>query len=91
MAWDSGVDALTATWAFQDEPGRVNVIDYYGQGLQHYVEWLNGHHYSIGVDWVPYDARVREFGSGRTRIEAMLALGRKPASTPLGRQRCAPL
>jgi phage terminase large subunit len=31
---------------------------------------------------VPHDARVREFGSGRTRIEAMLSLGRKPRVVP---------
>jgi hypothetical protein len=60
------------------------VCDYYessGQGLQHYVEWLNDNNYR-GVDWVPHDARVREFGSGRTRIEAMLKLGRKPRVVP---------
>jgi hypothetical protein len=83
-AWDLGVDDPTAIWVFQVEPGRVNVIDFYessGQGLQHYVEWLNENNYR-GVDWVPHDARVREFGSGRTRIEAMLKLGRKPRVVP---------
>lgn len=79
-AWDLGVDDPTAIFVFQVEPGRVNVIDYYessGQGLKHYVNWLNDRNYR-GIDWVPHDARVRKFGSGRTRIEAMLSHGRKP-------------
>jgi hypothetical protein len=83
-AWDLGVDDPTAIWVFQVEPGRVNAIDYYessGHGLSHYVDWLNENNYR-GVDWVPHDARVREFGSGRTRIEAMLKLGRKPRLVP---------
>lgn len=80
-AWDLGVDDPTAIWVFQVEPGRVNVIDYYessGYGLEHYVDWLNDNNYRKCIDWVPHDARVREFGSGRTRIESMLRLGRKP-------------
>jgi hypothetical protein len=83
-SWDLGVDDPTAIWVFQVEPGRVNVIDYYessGQGLKHYVDWLNERNYR-GVDWVPHDARVRELGSGRTRIETLLKLGRRPRVVP---------
>lgn len=33
-----------------------------------------------GTDWVPHDAKMRELGSpgGRTRIETLITLGRKP-------------
>ena len=83
-AWDLGIDEPCAIWCFQIEPGRVNVVDYYkssGHGLDHYVEWLNENGYR-GVDWVPHDARIREFSTGRTRLEYMLALGRKPRVVP---------
>jgi phage terminase large subunit len=84
-AWDIGVDDPCAIWVFQVEPGRVNVIDYYessGHGLPHYVEWLEQHGYSGGVDWWPHDGRVQEFGSGRTRAETMMSLNRYPRIVP---------
>jgi hypothetical protein len=59
-----------------------HVIDYYessGHGLPHYVEWLEQHGYCGGVDWWPHDGRVQEFGSGRTRAEIMISLGRQSA------------
>jgi phage terminase large subunit len=83
-AWDIGIDDPCAIWCFQIEPGRVNVVDYYessGHGLGHYVQWLeeNG---CRGMDWVSHDARIREFSTGLTRLEHMLALGRKPRIVP---------
>ncbi len=60
------------------------LVDYYensGHGAQHYCEWLNDRGYH-GVDFVPHDARVREFGSGRTRVETLRMLGRKPRLVP---------
>jgi phage terminase large subunit len=62
-----------------------HVIDYYessGHGLPHYVEWLEPHGYCGGVDWWPHDGRVQEFGSGRTRAEIMMSLGRNPRIVP---------
>ena len=78
-AWDLAIDDPTGIWAFQVEPGRVNVVDYYessGQGMAHYVDWLNERGYR-GIDILPTDARAREFSSGRTRIETLLGMGRK--------------
>jgi phage terminase large subunit len=80
-AWDLGIDDPTAIWVFQVEPGRVNVIDYYessGYGLGHYVEWLSDNGYRGGVDYVPHDARQRDWGSGRARLEVMIEKGRNP-------------
>jgi hypothetical protein len=62
-----------------------HVIDYYessGHGLPHYVEWLEQHGYCGGVDWWPHGGRVQEFGSGRTRAEIMISLGRNPRIVP---------
>jgi phage terminase large subunit len=83
-AWDLGVDDATAIWCFQMQPGRLHLVDYYENsqhGADHYCTWLNERGYH-GVDWVPHDARVREFSSGRTRIEALRSMGRKPRLVP---------
>jgi len=81
-AWDLGVGDSTAIWFFQVLAGGLNVVDYYaatGYGADHYVGVLNERGYAYGHDFVPHDARVREWGSnGRTRIETLKGLKRKP-------------
>jgi phage terminase large subunit len=79
-AWDLGVSDSTAIWCFQVNGPELQIVDYYeasGHGAEHYCEWLNEQKYR-GVDWVPHDARVREWGSGRSRLETLRMLGRKP-------------
>ena len=89
-AWDLGMHDDTAIWWFQAQGSQLVVLDFYaasGMGVEHYAEvieqrerqhgWLNG------CDYVPHDAKVREFGSGRTRVETMQALGLRPMLVPL--------
>ena len=45
---------------------------------EHYAGLIRAKAYLRGDDFVPPDARVREFASGRTRLETMLALGLNP-------------
>ena len=84
-AWDLGVGDDTSIWWFSVRGGQVYVYDHYassGVGLEHYVDviskresergWLHG------VDWVPHDAKVKEWGSGRTRVETMQYMGLNP-------------
>jgi phage terminase large subunit len=85
-AWDLGIDDSMAIWCFQIAPGVLHVVDYYessGHGFEHYCQWLDDRSYH-GIDWVPHDARMRELGApgGRTRIESLVALGRKPKIVP---------
>ncbi|CAB4147916.1 hypothetical protein UFOVP1020_47 [uncultured Caudovirales phage] len=80
-AWDLGVRDATAIWFFQILAGGINVVDYYeatGVGLDHYAEILRAKRYFTGKCLVPHDAKVKEWGSGRTRIEQMEALGLQP-------------
>jgi phage terminase large subunit len=88
-AWDLGVRDATAIWFFQQLAGGLNVVDFYegsGVGLDHYNQiireraQLQG--YGIGECHVPHDAKVKEWGSGRTRIEQMEALGLRPVLVP---------
>ena len=89
-AWDLGVRDDTAIFWWQNVGGQLFVLDCYsasGHGLDHYVEviedrhrrngWLHGH------DYVPHDAKVKEFGTGKTRVETMRTLGLSPLLVPL--------
>lgn len=85
-AWDLGIGDSTAIWFFQVVGSEIRVVDFYeshGQGLPHYASMLASKGYSYGVDWVPHDAKVRELGTGRTRVETLQALGRKPQVVPM--------
>lgn len=77
--WDLGVGDATAIWFFQTlSTGEVRVIDYYenkGVGLQHYAGVIAGKPYAYGIHWGPHDIAVREFTTGRARIEVARDLG----------------
>jgi hypothetical protein len=84
-AWDLGVGDSTAIWFFQVSGSEVRVIDHYenhGQGLPHYVSVLESKGYRYGDDWLPHDAKVRELGTGRTRVETLINLKRRPRIVP---------
>lgn len=90
-AWDLGVGDSTAIWFFQVHLGEVRVIDFYeaqGYSVEHYVEVLRDRGYAYGNDYVPHDAKVREWtnagpgGVAKTRIETMLQFKRKPVLVP---------
>ncbi len=84
-AWDLGIGDSTAIWFFQVSGREIRVIDHYeanNQGLPHYASVLQAKGYRYGDDWVPHDAKVRELGTGRTRVETLTALGRKPRVIP---------
>jgi len=77
-AWDLGVRDATAIWFFQVLHGGLHIVDYYeasGVGLDHYAETLRQKRYPSGTCFVPHDAEVKEWGSGRTRLEQMQQLG----------------
>lgn len=84
-AWDLGIGDSTAIWFFQVAGGEVRIIDHYeahSHGLPHYASVLEAKGYKYGDDWVPHDARVRELGTGRTRVETLQMLGRNPKLVP---------
>jgi phage terminase large subunit len=88
-AWDIGVRDDTSIWWFQVVAGQVFILDCYsanGAGVEHYAEVVaqrrDKHGWVDGTDFVPHDARVKEWGTGRTRVETMQALGLKPEIVP---------
>ena len=77
-AWDLGVGDATSIIFWQQHGFQVRVIDCYeasGEGLPHYAGILQQKGYIYGTHWAPHDIRVREIGSGRSRIETAASLG----------------
>ena len=84
-AWDLGIGDDTSIWWFQPRGAQLAVLDHYassGAGLEHFAEVIERKHaergWLHGTDYVPHDAKVRELGTGRTRVETMMALGLRP-------------
>lgn len=89
-AWDIGVRDDTSIWWFQVVGAQVFILDCYsasGVGVDHYAEVIEQrrkeHGWTDGIDFVPHDARVKEWGTGRTRVETMQGLGLHPQVVPL--------
>lgn len=83
--WDLGVGDATAIWFAQTVASEIRLIDYYeavGEGLPHYAHLLESKGYNYGKHWAPHDIQVREFGSGRSRIEVARQLGIKFRMVP---------
>ena len=79
-AWDIGVRDSTTIIFFQSIGQTVRIIDCYEnskEGIEHYVSVLENKPYSYGTHIAPHDIRVREWGSGITRIEKARQLGVK--------------
>jgi len=79
-AWDLGVRDSTTIIFFQTIGQTVRIIDYYEnskEGIEHYVSVLESKPYSYGKHIAPHDIKVREWGSGITRLEKARQLGVK--------------
>ena len=88
-AWDLGIGDDTSIWHFQVVGSQIFVLHHMassGMSLERWVDRLKavGEQYGwrAGTDYVPHDAKVREFTSGRTRVETMQAMGLRPALVP---------
>jgi hypothetical protein len=77
-AWDLGMNDATAIWFYQIIGREIHLIDYYeasGEGLSHYAAELEKRGYNYGKHYAPHDIRVRELGSGKSRLETAEKLG----------------
>src|SRR5262245_15242619 len=84
-AWDLGVGDSTAIWFWHRVTGKIYRVGYYensGEGLPHYVDVLKQYQSRFGFQYgdhvVPHDAKVKEWGSSRTRLEEMFSAGLRP-------------
>lgn len=86
-AWDLGKGANMAVWCFQVvSRNEIRIVDHvegqHSDGIPQLVSKLKAKGYRYGDDWVPHDAKVPEIGTGKTRVETLVALGRKPRVVP---------
>ncbi|RPH76000.1 hypothetical protein EHM76_00165 [bacterium] len=88
-AWDLGVRDDTAIIWFQSVGAQLFVFDVYaasGVGLEHFRDVIEQRErergWRHGDDWVPHDAKIKEWGTGRTRVETMQSMGLRPILVP---------
>lgn len=79
-AWDIGIADSVAIGFVQVYGEEIRMIDYYensGEGMLHYLKVLRDKPYLYGKHFGPHDLAVREFTSGKSRLEVAAALGLK--------------
>lgn len=79
-AWDLGMDDSTAIGFYQIIGNEVRMIDYFedrGYGLDYYYKKLQEKGYIYDCHYLPHDIKVRELGTGRSRLEVLQSLGMK--------------
>ena len=80
--WDIGVKDDTSVIQFQVINGQINILKAYtnnGVGVKEHVEKLSKEGWDFsGRAYVPHDAKVKEWGSSRTRMESIQQLGLQP-------------
>ena len=79
-SWDIGVNDEGVVLLWQIYDGYIYLIDEYhatGEGVEHYLEILTqlGVAGDIKRHIFPHDIAVKEWGSGRTRVETLNSLG----------------
>lgn len=84
--WDLGKGANMAIWLFQVSGNQIRVIGCiegaHDEVIPDCVAKLEKLPYKWGNDYVPHDAKAIELGTGKTRVERLKALGRKPVLVP---------
>jgi phage terminase large subunit len=88
--WDIGIRNDTSIWWFQVYGSQVLILDNYtlaNMSVEHFRDEIFKRHeerrWKHGTDYVPHDAKIREWGTGRTRVETMRQLDLNPALVPL--------
>jgi hypothetical protein len=89
-AWDLGVRDDTCVIWFQAHGGQLLILDVMAGsqvGVEYHRDEIFKRHaqrgWIHGNDYVPHDAKVKEFGSGRTRVETMQTMDLSPFLVPL--------
>lgn len=76
--WDLGVNDTTAIWFTQQVGNEIRLIDFIedsGKGLDHYIKLIKEKPYVYESHNAPHDIAVREFTSGKARIDIAYDLG----------------
>ena len=78
-SWDLGIADAMSIFYFQRSPaGEIRIIDYdegTGEGFPFYARMMDNKGYKYGKHLAPHDIKVRELGSGKSRLEIARGLG----------------
>jgi phage terminase large subunit len=80
-AWDIGIGDSTVVWFYQFVGHKIriiNVLEGSGVGLDWYAKKLLAMDYVYGDHIWPHDGAVKEWGSGKSRLETAAGYGLKP-------------
>ena len=83
--WDLGMADKTAIWFVQQKGSAFHIIDYYedsGESLEFYATVLDEKKYIYDTHFLPFDANVRELGTGVSRLETAQSLGMRTSIVP---------
>lgn len=75
---DLGMNDMTSIWFVQRHKHEYRFIDYAefsGEGLQYLAQFLEERGYNYSRIIVPHDIKVRELGTGVSRLEILQGLG----------------
>lgn len=81
VSFDLGMSDSTSLWFAQFLGTEIRLIDYYensGVGLDHYAKILQEKGYVYDQFILPHDVKVREMGTGKSRMEILQSLGVSP-------------
>lgn len=76
--WDLGMDDSMTIWFVQICGREIHLIDYFegsGEGINYYIQELKKKPYIYGEHYAPHDIKVRELGTGKSRLETAVNLG----------------
>ena len=89
-AWDLGVRDDTCVIWYQAHGSQLLILDAMagsGVGVEYFRDEIFKRHtergWIHGSDYVPHDAKIKEWGSGRTRVETMQGMELSPLLVPL--------
>jgi len=89
-AWDIGIADDTSVWKWSVVGSQLFIYSHTatsGVGVEWWRDTLAKedaeHGWIAGSDWIPHDAKHREFGTGRTIVETMRSLNLKPMPVPM--------
>lgn len=77
--WDLGmVDEMCLVFSQSLRTGEIHIIDFYGasgEALPHFIKKMREKPYTYGKHYPPWDATIKELGSGKSRVEVARELG----------------
>jgi hypothetical protein len=79
--WDLGLNDVNSIWFIQSFRRRHRIVDYLetcGIGVPDIVAQVRNKGYNLGRWVFPHDVQVKDFSTGKARIQAFESLGCKP-------------